>query len=203
MCSSDLGGFQAMNALAALGLVVGTGVEPHAAFDLLARLEPVPGRLQLAGKRSNEAAVYVDYAHTPDALETVLTAVRPHVKGKLVVVFGCAGDRDAGKRPMMGAIATRLADRVVVTDDNPRSEDPAEIRRQVMAGSPGATEIGSRAEAIARTVASLEPGDVLVLAGKGHERGQIVGTTIHPFDDVAVAREAIAAAEPKSPAVKA
>jgi UDP-N-acetylmuramoyl-L-alanyl-D-glutamate--2,6-diaminopimelate ligase len=198
-----VGGFQAMNALAALGLVVGSGAEPQAVFELLARLEAVPGRLQLAGKRFNEAQVYVDYAHTPDALETVLTAIRPHAKSKLVVLFGCGGDRDAGKRPMMGAIATRLADRVIVTDDNPRSEDPAEIRRQILAAAPGATEIGSRADAIAQAVAGLEPAEVLVIAGKGHERGQIVGTTVHPFDDVTVARAAIAAAEPKSPPVPA
>jgi len=188
-------GFQAMNALAALGLVIGCGAEPAQATELLSRLEGVPGRIQLAAVRRNGAAVYVDYAHTPDALETVLVALRPHARRKLVVLFGCGGDRDPGKRPMMGAVAARLADRVIVTDDNPRTEDPALIRRQILATCPGAIEIGARREAIFRAVADLMPGDVLVLAGKGHEQGQIVGTTVHPFDDVAVARDAVAAAD--------
>ncbi len=187
--------FQAMNALAALGLVIGCGADVEAAIEALARLDGVPGRMQRAAVRRNGAAVYVDYAHTPDALETVLTSLRPHALRQLVVLFGCGGDRDAGKRPIMGEIAQRLADRVIVTDDNPRSEDPAAIRRQILAACPQAQEIGSRRTAIFKATASLDAGDVLVLAGKGHERGQIVGSTVHPFDDAAVAREAVIAAD--------
>jgi UDP-N-acetylmuramoyl-L-alanyl-D-glutamate--2,6-diaminopimelate ligase len=187
--------FQAMNALAALGLVLADSKDVDAAVAALSQLEGVPGRLQRASVRRNGAAVYVDYAHTPDALETVLKALRPHTTKRLVVVFGCGGDRDAGKRPQMGAIAERLADRVIVTDDNPRSEDPALIRRQILVACPEATEIGDRRAAIHDTVARLDAGDLLVVAGKGHERGQIVGKTVHPFDDVEVAREAVAAAD--------
>jgi UDP-N-acetylmuramoyl-L-alanyl-D-glutamate--2,6-diaminopimelate ligase len=187
--------FQAMNALAALGLVIGSGAETAAAIDALTRLDGVPGRLQRAAVRLNGAAVYVDYAHTPDAIETVLTALRPHAQRQLVILFGCGGDRDAGKRPMMGAIAQKLADRVIVTDDNPRSEDAATIRRQIVAACPRASEISPRRDAIFQAAASLGPGDILVLAGKGHERGQIIGSTVHPFDDVEVAREAVAAAD--------
>jgi UDP-N-acetylmuramoyl-L-alanyl-D-glutamate--2,6-diaminopimelate ligase len=187
--------FQAMNALAALGLVIGCGADAQAATDALTRLDGVPGRLQRAAVRTNGAAVYVDYAHTPDAIETVLTALRPHAQRQLVILLGAGGDRDAGKRPMMGAIAQKLADKVVVTDDNPRSEDPAAIRRQIMAACPRAAEISPRREAIFQAVAGLGPGDILVLAGKGHERGQIIGSTVHPFDDVEVAREAVAAAD--------
>ncbi len=188
-------GFQAMNALAALGLVIGCGADAQAATDALTRLDGVPGRMQRAAVRDNGAAVYVDYAHTPDAIETVLSALRPHAQRQLVVLFGCGGDRDPGKRPMMGAIAQKLADRVIVTDDNPRSEDPAKIRRQILAACTKATEIGSRRDAIFQAVAGLNAGDVLVLAGKGHERGQIVGSVVHPFDDAEVAREAVAAAD--------
>src|SRR5262249_52280108 len=180
-----VGSFQAMNALAAAALAVATGSEASAALDALAGLEGVPGRLQLAGRRGNGAAVYVDYAHKPDALETVLKTLRPHTTGQLWVVFGCGGDRDSGKRPMMGAIAATFADRVVVTDDNPRSENPAVIRRQVLAASPDAKEIGDRAEAIHYAVRQLKPGDVLVVAGKGHEQGQIIGNQTRPFDDAA------------------
>jgi UDP-N-acetylmuramoyl-L-alanyl-D-glutamate--2,6-diaminopimelate ligase len=136
--------------------------------------------------------VIVDYAHTPDALETVLTALRAHCRSRLVVVFGCGGDRDAGKRPQMGAIAERLADRVIITDDNPRSEDPAAIRRAIRAAAPKAEEVGDRAAAIRRGLALLESGDLLLLAGKGHERGQIVAGVTHPFDDAVVARTAVA-----------
>ncbi len=188
-------GFQAMNALAALGLVIGCGADAQAATEALARLDGVPGRMQRAAVRENGAAVYVDYAHTPDALETVLKALRPHAQRQLVVLFGCGGDRDPGKRPMMGAIAQKLADRVIVTDDNPRSEDPAAIRRQILAACARATEIGARRDAIFQAVAGLNAGDVLVLAGKGHERGQVVGSVVHPFDDAEVAREAVAAAD--------
>jgi UDP-N-acetylmuramoyl-L-alanyl-D-glutamate--2,6-diaminopimelate ligase len=187
--------FQAMNALAALGLVIGTGAETQAATEALARLDGVPGRLQRAAVRRNGAAVYVDYAHTPDAIETVLTALRPHAQRQLVILFGAGGDRDAGKRPMMGAIAQKLADRVIVTDDNPRSEDPATIRRAIMAACPRASEISPRRAAISQAVAGLGAGDILVVAGKGHERGQIIGSTVHPFDDVEVSREAVAAAD--------
>ncbi len=187
--------FQAMNALAAAGLVIADGCDPQAVIATLAALDGVPGRIQRAAVRRNGAAVYVDYAHTPDALETVLKALRPHTTRRLVVVFGCGGNRDAGKRPQMGAIAARLADRVIVTDDNPRGEDPAEIRRQILAACPDAREIGDRRAAIQTAVAELADGDVLVLAGKGHERGQIVGTTVHPFDDAEVAREAVALAD--------
>jgi UDP-N-acetylmuramoyl-L-alanyl-D-glutamate--2,6-diaminopimelate ligase len=137
--------------------------------------------------------VFVDYAHKPGALETILTALRPHVQNRLVVVLGCGGDRDRGKRPIMGEIATRLADKVYVTDDNPRTEDPAAIRAEIMKAAPGAIEIGDRAEAIHAAMRDLLPGDLLVIAGKGHERGQIIGDTIKPFDDAEVARAAVAA----------
>ncbi len=187
--------FQAMNALASLGLVIGGGAEVNAALATLATLDGVPGRLQRAAVRGNGAAVYVDYAHTPDALETVLKALRPHTTRRLVVVFGCGGDRDAGKRPQMGAIAARLADKVIVTDDNPRSEVPGTIRQQILAACPEATEIGDRRAAIFEAVKQLAVGDLLVLAGKGHERGQIVAGVVHPFDDAEVAREAVAAAD--------
>jgi UDP-N-acetylmuramoyl-L-alanyl-D-glutamate--2,6-diaminopimelate ligase len=151
----------------------------------------VPGRLQQVATH-NGAPVIVDYAHTPDALETVLGALRAHCRGRLVVVFGCGGDRDAGKRPQMGEIAERLADLAIVTDDNPRGEEPAAIRRAILARCPKAEEIGDRAQAIRRGLALLRPGDLLLIAGKGHERGQIVAGTTHPFDDAVVAREAVA-----------
>jgi UDP-N-acetylmuramoyl-L-alanyl-D-glutamate--2,6-diaminopimelate ligase len=189
------GAFQAMNALAALGLVVATGAPPHEALQALAKLQGVPGRLERAGLRKNGAAVYVDYAHKPGALATMLDALRPHVTGKLHVVVGCGGDRDAGKRPMMGKIAVEKADRVIVTDDNPRSEDPAAIRAAVLAQAPGAVEVAPREEAIRDAVAALEPGDVLAICGKGHETGQIVGETVLPFDDRDEARKAIARAD--------
>ena len=189
------GAFQASNALAALGLVVASGAEARWAVQALPKLAGVAGRMQHVATRANGAAVYVDYAHKPDALEAVLTALRPHATRELAVVFGCGGDRDAGKRPIMGALAARLADRVWVTDDNPRSEAPEAIRRQILAGAPAAAEIGSRREAIFLAVAALQPGDVLVLAGKGHERGQIVGAVTHPFDDADVARAAVRAAD--------
>lgn len=189
------GAFQAMNALAALGLVVGTGAAPHEALQALTKLQGVPGRLERAGIRKNGAAIYVDYAHKPGALATVLEALRPHVTGKLHVVVGCGGDRDAGKRPMMGKIAVENADRVIVTDDNPRSEDPAAIRAAVMAQAPGAIEIAPRENAIRDAVAALEPGDVLAICGKGHETGQIVGDKVLPFDDRDEARKAIALAD--------
>jgi len=188
-----VGAFQASNALCALGLVLGCGAPADKAWAALARLEGTPGRMQLVARTKFGAGIYVDYAHTPDALETVLRALRPHATNKLVVVFGCGGDRDRGKRPMMGAIAARLTDRIYVTDDNPRGEAAAAIRAEILAACPGAREIGDRAQAIAQAVAELEPGDILVLAGKGHEQGQIVGTVTHPFDDAQAARAAVAA----------
>ena len=186
------GAFQASNALAALGLAIATGAAVDQALDALPRLAGVPGRLQHVATHPNGAPVIVDYAHTPDALETVLKALRAHCRGRLVLVFGCGGDRDAGKRPQMGAIADRLADCVIVTDDNPRSEDPAKIRRAILAACPKAEEVGDRAAAIRRGLALVAPGDILLLAGKGHERGQIVGRITYPFEDAAVAREAVA-----------
>ncbi|MQP67129.1 UDP-N-acetylmuramoyl-L-alanyl-D-glutamate--2,6-diaminopimelate ligase [Niveispirillum sp. SYP-B3756] len=188
-----VGRFQVWNALCALGLVIGTGTDAERAADCLVNLTGVRGRLEMVATLPNGAAVYVDYAHTPDGLETVLRSVRPHTHGRLSVVFGCGGDRDKGKRPMMGRIAADLADRVIVTDDNPRSEVPGTIRAEVMVGCPGATEVDDRAKAIALAVGELGPGDVLVLAGKGHEQGQIIGNEVRPFDDATVARAAVAA----------
>jgi UDP-N-acetylmuramoyl-L-alanyl-D-glutamate--2,6-diaminopimelate ligase len=186
-----VGDFQAMNALCALGIVTGMGADVNAAVRALEGLKSVRGRLELAGCRKNGAAVYVDYAHTPDGLETMLRALRPHTQGKLHVVVGCGGDRDKGKRPIMGEIAVRLADVAIVTDDNPRTEDAAAIRAQVMEGAKGATEIANRADAIRAAVKNLNDNDVLVIAGKGHEQGQIVGRDVLPFDDVTEARKAI------------
>jgi UDP-N-acetylmuramoyl-L-alanyl-D-glutamate--2,6-diaminopimelate ligase len=183
------GEFQAMNAMAALGLVVASGDSMAAAIEALAGLSGVPGRMQFVAEIPGGGAVVVDYAHTPDALATVLTALRPHARGRLVVLFGCGGDRDPGKRPLMGEVATRLADRVYVTDDNPRTEPPAAIRRAIMAAAPYAIEIDGRRAAIETAIADLAPGDLLVIAGKGHETGQIVGSEIQPFDDVEIARE--------------
>jgi UDP-N-acetylmuramoyl-L-alanyl-D-glutamate--2,6-diaminopimelate ligase len=186
-----LGDFQASNALVAAALVVGLGEEPDKVFAALAQLKGAPGRLQRVAWAACRAPIYVDYAHTPDSLEKVLTAIRPHVAGKLHVVFGCGGDRDKGKRPLMGEAAARLADRVIITDDNPRNENAAAIRREALAGAPGAREIADRGEAIHTAIAALEKGDILVIAGKGHETGQIVGTEVRPFSD---ANEAIKAA---------
>jgi UDP-N-acetylmuramoyl-L-alanyl-D-glutamate--2,6-diaminopimelate ligase len=179
------GRFQADNALLAAGLAMATGTED--AVALLPRLAGVRGRMELAAE-PNGSAVYVDYAHTPDALERLLRALRPHTEGRLHVVFGAGGDRDRGKRPLMGEAATLLADRVIVTDDNPRTEAPASIRAAILAAAPGAIEIGDRAQAIAAGLAGLRAGDVLVVAGKGHEQGQTIGTETHPFDDVAAVR---------------
>ena len=179
------GRFQADNALLAAGLAIATGTA--GALDRLPALQGVRGRMELAATLPNGAAVYVDYAHTPDALDRLLSALRPHTAGRLHVVFGAGGDRDAGKRPLMG-VAARVADRAIVTDDNPRSEDPAAIRRAILAALPGAIEIGDRAAAIAAAMNGLAPGDVLAVAGKGHEQGQTVGGTVLPFDDVSVVR---------------
>ncbi|WP_237476651.1 UDP-N-acetylmuramoyl-L-alanyl-D-glutamate--2,6-diaminopimelate ligase [Lichenibacterium dinghuense] len=189
------GAFQVSNALVAAGLCIATGTAPAAAFAALEGLAGAPGRLERVGTRRG-APVVVDYAHKPDALEKVLATMRPYAPGRLVVVFGCGGDRDAGKRPIMGAIAARLADVVVVTDDNPRSEEPAAIRSAILAGAPGAAEIGDRAAAIAHAVALLGPGDALVVAGKGHETGQTARGVTLPFSDAAAVAEAIARLDP-------
>jgi UDP-N-acetylmuramoyl-L-alanyl-D-glutamate--2,6-diaminopimelate ligase len=183
------GAFQVENALVAAGLAVATGSEPAATFLALAQLRGAKGRLELVGE-SNSAPIFVDYAHKPDALAKALEALRPYAGNRLIVVFGCGGDRDAGKRPMMGAIAAQLADRVVVTDDNPRGEEPAKIRAAILATAPGAIEIGDRREAIRSSIADLRRGDVLLIAGKGHETGQIIGKQVLPFSD----HEAVAAA---------
>jgi UDP-N-acetylmuramoyl-L-alanyl-D-glutamate--2,6-diaminopimelate ligase len=185
------GTFQAENALAALGLVIAAGADPMAATAALEHLQGVPGRLQKVAETTAGAPVYVDYAHTPDALETVLRALRPHTHGRLIVVFGCGGDRDPGKRPQMGAIADALADVAIVTDDNPRSEEPALIRKAILAACPHATEIGDRAAAIRTAIAKAQAGDVVVLAGKGHETGQTVKGMVLPFDDAEEARKAV------------
>ncbi len=185
------GAFQASNALVAAGLCIAAGDRPDAVIGALEGLTGAQGRLQRIGAETGRGEVYVDYAHTPDGLETVLTALRPHATGRLIVVFGAGGDRDRGKRPLMGEIAARLADVAIVTDDNPRSEDPAAIRAEVRAGCPDALEIGDRGAAIAAAVEMMRDGDVVVIAGKGHEQGQIVGGTTHPFDDATVASEAL------------
>jgi len=184
-----VGEFQIENALVAAGLAIGTGSAPDAVFASLEHLEGAKGRLERVGER-NGAPIFVDYAHKPDALAKALQALRPYAKRKLVVIFGAGGDRDAGKRPLMGAIATANADDVIVTDDNPRSENPAAIRGAILAAAKGASEIGDRAEAIRAGIAALQPGDALLIAGKGHEIGQIVGDKTLPFSD----HEAVAAA---------
>ncbi len=193
------GAFQASNALCAAGLVIASGDDPGAALAALAGLEGVPGRLELAARAPCGAPIYVDYAHTPDALSHVLAALRPHTQGRLIVVFGCGGDRDPGKRPMMGAVAHELADVRIVADDNPRGEDPARIRAEILAACPDASEFDDRAEAIFAGARALTPGDVLVVAGKGHETGQIIGDTVRPFDDAETARAAVAALEGAAP----
>jgi len=177
-----VGAFQIENALVAAGLAIVTGGEPDEVFAALSSLKGAKGRLDLVGER-NGAPVFVDYAHKPDALEKALEALRPYVRRDLVVVFGAGGDRDKGKRPLMGAIAAKGAERVIVTDDNPRSEEPAAIRAAILAAAPGAIEIGDRREAIHAAVAGLRRGDVLLIAGKGHETGQIVGDRVLPFSD--------------------
>ena len=175
--------FQASNVLVAAGLALGLGDPADQVFAALATLKGAPGRLELVARTRAGASIYVDYAHTPDAIETVLLALRPHVKGRLNIIFGCGGDRDRGKRPLMAAAAARHADSIIVTDDNPRSEDPAAIRREILQGAPNARDVGDRAEAIGLGIAALGPEDTLVIAGKGHEQSQIVGTKILPFSD--------------------
>jgi len=184
-----VGAFQVMNILAALGLVIGTGGELDKALAVIPKLGGVPGRLEQVARLAGDATVFIDYAHTPMALANILNTLRPHTQGKLHVVFGCGGDRDKGKRPEMGRIASELADEVIVTDDNPRSEDPASIRKAILAASLGAKEVADRREAIYVALKALREGDVLVIAGKGHEKTQIVGDKVFPFDDAQVARE--------------
>jgi UDP-N-acetylmuramoyl-L-alanyl-D-glutamate--2,6-diaminopimelate ligase len=186
-----IGEFQALNALAAAALCLSLGMEFPAVAGGLANLKPVKGRLEFVGKTESGAAVFVDYAHTPDGLDVLLRAVRPHTAGRLKVIFGCGGDRDAKKRPIMGEIASRQADDVIVTDDNPRSEDPAKIRAAVLGGAKGAREIGDRAEAIHTVIREMKKGDTLVIAGKGHETGQIIGNDVLPFSDQDVALAAL------------
>ncbi|MDC7785381.1 UDP-N-acetylmuramoyl-L-alanyl-D-glutamate--2,6-diaminopimelate ligase [Rhodoplanes sp. TEM] len=196
-----VGAFQVDNALVAAGQVIATGGEPAAVFEQLEGLEGAKGRLELVGHRCG-APIFVDYAHKPDALAKTLDALRPYAKGQLVVVFGCGGDRDTGKRPLMGAIAAEKADRVIVTDDNPRSEDPTAIRAAILAAAPGAVEIGDRREAIRQAIDDLAEGDVLVVAGKGHETGQTIAGTTLPFSDheavTSVLREKTSAHREKS-----
>ena len=190
-----IGGFQAENVALAAGLVIAAGEPPGDVFAALSHLTGVRGRMQLAATRRNGASVFVDYAHTPDAIATALKALRPHVMGRIVIVFGAGGDRDRGKRPLMGACARDYADVQFVTDDNPRSEDPALIRAAILTACPEATEVGDRAEAILRGVDALGPGDALLVAGKGHETGQVIKGDIYPFDDVEQASIAVAALE--------
>jgi UDP-N-acetylmuramoyl-L-alanyl-D-glutamate--2,6-diaminopimelate ligase len=185
------GAFQASNALVAAGLAIGLGENAARVFQALEHLKGAPGRMEKVAFAASGAPIYVDYAHTPDSLEKVLEALRPHTENHLHVVFGCGGDRDKGKRPLMGAIAVKLADTVIVTDDNPRSEDPAAIRGAIMAAAKSAREIGDRPEAIRTAVAELQTGDVLVIAGKGHETGQYIKGEVHLFSD---REQAIAAA---------
>lgn len=188
-----IGAFQLQNVACALLLCVAAGLEKEQAVKALEALVSVPGRLELAARTEEGAPVFVDYAHTPDALERALDALRGAMQGtgELHVVFGCGGDRDREKRPRMGEIAAKMANYVVITDDNPRHEEPGNIRKEIMAGCPGAVEIGDRAKAIRQAVSCLKAGDVLLVAGKGHEKEQIVGDERHPFDDVQIAREAV------------
>jgi len=187
-----IGAYQAANALTAAGLVLATGGRLKDVLGHLARVTPVRGRLERAVITRAGAPVYVDYAHTPDGLRAAIEALRPHTAGRLITVFGAGGDRDAGKRPLMGQVASELSDEVIVTDDNPRGEDPGVIRAAIMAGAPGAREIGGRRAAIAEAIAQAGPKDIVLLAGKGHEQGQIIGDRVLPFDDVTVARECAA-----------
>jgi len=187
-----IGAYQAANVLTAAGLALATAGKWDAVFSAMQRVAPVRGRLERAVITSAGAPIYIDYAHTADALDAAIGALRPHVEGRLITVFGAGGDRDQGKRPEMGAVATRMSDIVIVTDDNPRSEDPAEIRAAILAGAPGALEVGGRREAIAEAVRRAKAGDIILVAGKGHETGQIVGDRVLPFDDALVAREVAA-----------
>ena len=184
-----IGAYQAANVLTAAGLVLATGGTWADTFSAMQRLAPVRGRLERAVISRGGVPVYIDYAHTPDALEAAIAALRPHVEGRLITVFGAGGDRDQGKRPEMGRVATQLSDVVIVTDDNPRSEDPATIRSAIMAAAPRATEVAGRREAISEAIRIARAGDIVLVAGKGHETGQIIGDKVLPFDDALVARE--------------
>ena len=190
-----IGEFQALNALTAAGLALAGGVELQAVANGMSGLKPVKGRLEYVGETGEGAGIFVDYAHTPAGLDVLIRAARPHTAGRLVVVFGCGGDRDRGKRPLMGEVASKHADTVIVTDDNPRSEDPAFIRSEVLAGAPGGIEIGDRGEAIHQAIRDLRKGDTLLIAGKGHETGQIIGDTVVPFSDQETALAALKEAE--------
>jgi len=187
-----IGAYQAANALVSAGLVIATGGDIKRTLSNLARVSGVRGRLERALITRSGAAVYVDYAHTPDAIIAACAALRPHVTGRLIIVFGAGGDRDAGKRPLMGEAAAAHADVVVVTDDNPRSENPAAIRASVLSATPGGQEIADRRRAIAAAITMALAGDIVLIAGKGHEQGQTVGDRVLPFDDVTVARECAA-----------
>ena len=184
-----IGAYQAANVLTATGLVLATGGEWDATFSAMQRVAPVRGRLERAVISRGGVPVYIDYAHTSDALEAAIAALRPHVEGRLITVFGAGGDRDQGKRPEMGKVAVALSDVVIVTDDNPRGEDPARIRADIMAAASGATEVPGRREAIAEAIRTAREGDIVLVAGKGHETGQIIGDKVLPFDDALVARE--------------
>ena len=194
-CTCDVplvGEFQAMNILCALGLVMAVDPENKNTYiKTLENIKGAKGRLQYVPNHPSGAGVYVDYAHTPDALENILKALRPHTKGNLVCIFGCGGDRDKAKRPIMGEIASKYADKTIITDDNPRSEDSASIRAQIIKAAPNAQEIADRRKAIQTAIENLEQGDVLVIAGKGHEQGQVFATHTDPFDDVEEAQNAI------------
>lgn len=187
-----IGAYQSANVLTAAGLVLATGGSWETTFAAMQRVAPVRGRLERAVISRSGVPVYIDYAHTADAIEAAIAALRPHVEGRLITVFGAGGDRDQGKRPQMGTVAKRMSDVVIVTDDNPRSEDPAAIRRAIMAGAPGATEVAGRREAIAEAIRISRDGDIILIAGKGHETGQIIGDRVLPFDDALVARECAA-----------
>lgn len=186
-----IGEFQALNALTAAGLALAGGLELQDVATGMSQLKPVKGRLEYVGETGDGAGVFVDYAHTPAGLDVLIRAARPHTAGQLVVVFGCGGDRDRGKRPLMGEVAAKHADKVIVTDDNPRSEDPAAIRQDVLAGVPEGIEVGDRGTAIAQAIADLQKGDTLLIAGKGHETGQIIGDSVIPFSDQEAARTAL------------
>jgi len=187
-----IGAYQSANVLTAAGLVLATGGNWETTLAAMQRVAPVRGRLERAVISRGGVPVYIDYAHTADALEAAIAALRPHVEGRLITVFGAGGDRDQGKRPEMGAVAARMSDLVIVTDDNPRSEDPAAIRVAIMGGAPGAREVAGRREAIAEAIRIAREGDIVLIAGKGHETGQIIGDKVLPFDDALVARECAA-----------
>lgn len=198
-----LGAFQIENLLVALGLVLATGGDRDQTLAQVEHLIGVPGRIEAVAVTPSGATIYVDYAHKPGALEAVLKALRPRTRGRLVVLFGCGGDADGGNRGLMGEIAAQHADAVIITDDNPRGEDPARIRAQIRAGAPGALEIGDRGEAIRQAVAALSGGDTLVIAGKGHETTQTIAGIAHPFEDAAAARAAVARLAPESGCISA